>query len=67
MKYRLREIWTQYEHDNAVKISYRELARKAKVSLDTINRIETGENVSVETLKKIARVFGARAKDLIDE
>jgi transcriptional regulator with XRE-family HTH domain len=67
MKYRLLEIWRQYEHDHNETISYRQLARRAHLSLSTIQRVENNENVSMEVLQKLAQVFHVRVKDLIDE
>lgn len=67
MKYRLAEVWTEWERVNARRLTYRELARASGVSNTLIQRMLKGENVTVETLEKLAAFFGVAVKDLLDE
>ncbi len=49
-------------------LSQEKLAEKADLSTVFISRVERGkESPSVDSLVKIARALGVRAKDLVDE
>lgn len=67
MKYRLREMWQEYERVSGTKLTWRELAEKSGVALRVLQRVEKNENATIETLEKIARAFGCRVSDLLDE
>lgn len=67
MKYRLREMWQQYERVSGKKLTWRELAEKSGVTLRVLQRVEKNENVTIETLEKIAQALGCRVRDLLDE
>lgn len=67
MRYRLAEIWEEWERVNGKKLTYRELSRVTGVSTNLINRVLSGQNVTVETLEKLAAFFGVPVRDLLDE
>jgi transcriptional regulator with XRE-family HTH domain len=74
MRFKLREVWEDHIRKEQAQpgkegynLTYRELARKAGVSLRLIQKVRKNENVTVETLEKIARVFGVKVADLMDE
>ena len=50
---------------NRHNISQDELAKHADTRQDTVYRIETGKNVSIECYDKIARAYGLRLSELI--
>ena len=51
----------------AKKMSQRELAEALKTKQQTVSRIERGaQNVTIETLDKIARALGVSIEDLIE-
>jgi len=48
----------------AWKLSRVELARRSGIHADTIYRLETGKDYKMETLRKLATVFGTTAERL---
>jgi transcriptional regulator with XRE-family HTH domain len=67
MKYRLAVIWAEWEQRHEQRLTYRELSRATGVSTNLINRVLSGQNVTVETLEKLAAFFGVPVRDLLDE
>ena len=67
MKYRLREMWQQYERVSGERLTWRELAKKSGLGIYALQRVEKNENVTIETLEKIAQALGCRVSDLLDE
>lgn len=71
MKYRLREQWAAWERLNPdspyYPLSWRKLATATGIRMNVLQRIEQGENTTVETLEKLAMFFGVRVSDLLDE
>ena len=47
-------------------LTMRELAKRAKVSLGTVNRVENGAETWPTTAAKLAAVVGATPADLMD-
>lgn len=74
MRFKLRQIWTEHEREKRgevgnedYKLTYRELVKQSGVTLPSIQKIERDGNVTIETLEKLARFFGIRVSDLLDE
>lgn len=67
MKYRLAEVWAAWERSHSQKLTYHALSRATGVSNTLIQRILAGQNVTVETLEKLAAFFGVPVRDLLDE
>lgn len=74
MKFKLRQIWKEHEREERAKagnedykLTYRELVKQSGVTLPSIQKIEGGGNVTIETLEKLARFFGIKVRDLLDE
>lgn len=67
MKYRLAEVWAEWERLHTRRLTHRELSKATGVSTNLINRILSWENVTVETLQKLAAFFGVQTRDLLDE
>jgi transcriptional regulator with XRE-family HTH domain len=65
MRYRIKELWREWEAKNKKGLTHRELARKTGLSTNIISRVNRDENVTVDTLKKLARFFGVSTKDLL--
>ena len=74
MRFRLKEVWTDHEREERAKpgkedynLTYRELAKKSGVPIRSIQKTEGGGNITIETLEKLARFFGKKVRDLLDE
>lgn len=48
-------------------LSQEQLAEKAKVSVRTIQRMEAGDDASIETLNLVAGALGVSVKELFDD
>lgn len=66
-RFRLEEIWKKREREQGKDISRREVVREAGVALSTIQKVLDNENVEVKVLEKLAKFFGVKIGDLIDE
>lgn len=71
MKYRLREHWDNWNRMNPESkyhpLSWRKLAEATGVRVNILQRIEQGENTTIETLEKIAKFLDVKVSDLLDE
>jgi transcriptional regulator with XRE-family HTH domain len=65
MRYRIKELWREWEAENKKKLTHRELARETGLSVDTINRVNRDKSVSTDTLKKLAQFFGVNTRDML--
>lgn len=63
MKYRLAALWDEWERVNGRRLTYREITQATGVSNTLLQRILAGENVTVETLQKLATFFGVQVRD----
>jgi transcriptional regulator with XRE-family HTH domain len=72
MRYKLEEVWRNWERMHweeigGKRLGIRELAAKSQVNVSVIQRVQNNQNVTIETLERLARFFGVRIADLLDE
>ena len=53
------------EYRELTKVSQKDLAKRAGIHFNTLARVEKGEGVNIEQLKKIADAMGMALADLV--
>lgn len=64
-RYRLWEIWSNWERKNKRRLTQEEVAKKTGVSTHLLNRILNNENTTIETLEKLAKFFETETRDML--
>lgn len=69
IRYRIRELMSEWEHTHGEKLSYRKLANESRVSTSTLQRMTHGTNDGIdhETLEKLCSFFGVPLEKLMTD